>query len=363
MNKFIVYIITIVIPIDFIYAGSSPAQINKSGTAIVNNQAQNQQSQSAQGAEASKTTGLNGANLANALNAAESAGAASGQQSSGSGFNMIMSGITGAMGARLMTQEDPSSKAMGAFMLLQAAQALAQSLNQGKTSKANRKSSGDLSTYDALQDPNSNTNITLKGDTTGAGGEDPSVASAPASDPKGFASSNGELSPKAQEILKKIEDAGFKVDLKDNTFTTPDGHSMSLSSASNGSAVESQLHLPPGTFAKGMSLVEDIAKRQGVANNAGEGAESYSGSGNMSEGTNSADNINGSKKNDGGLSRTPASTLVAGLTSKYKGENIGVAADDIFMMVTRRYQLKHQQDSFITPEHPEKGALVNAPKK
>lgn len=338
--------------IDFIYAGSSPEQINKGGTAIVNAQAQNQQ---AQGAEASKAN--NSANLANALNAAESANAASGQQSGGAGFNMAMSGITGAMGAMLMKQPDPGSKAMGSFMLLQSAMAMAQSLNQGKTSKANRKSSGDLSTYDALQDPSTlNTNFNVKGD--GTGGEDSSLTSA---DSKGFNSTNGDIPPAAQEVLKKIEDAGFKVDLKNNTFTTPDGHSMSLSGASNGSAVESQLGLPPGTYAKGMSLVEDIAKRQGVASGTG-GAESYSGSGNLNEGSNSADGISGAKKVDAN-NRTPASTLVAGLTSKYKGENIGVAADDIFLMVTRRYQLKHQQDSFITPEHPERGTFVSPSKK
>lgn len=356
MNKLMICLsLMMAVQIDFIYAGSSPEQTNKKGTAIVNTQIKDEQSTASQGAETTKSNSLNGADLANALNAAESANAASGQQSSGAGFNMAMSGITGAMGAMLMKKPDPGSKAMGAFMLLQSALSLAQSLNQGKTSKANRKSSGDLSTYDTIQDPNTLNANNLKGDGTS---EDSSLAS---TDTKGFNSHGGDIPPAAQEILKKIEDAGYKVDLKNNTFTTPDGHSMSLSSASNGSAVESQLGLPPGTYAKGMSLVEDIAKRQGIASSTG-GAESYSGSGNTNEDNSSSDGIGGAKKVDGSL-RTPASTLVAGLTSKYKGENIGVAADDIFLMVTRRYQLKHQQDSFITPEHPERGTFINPEKK
>lgn len=349
MNKLMIGVsLTIVFQIDVIYAESSPEQINKGGTAIVNAQAQNQP-QAAQGAEASKANSMNSANLANALNAAESANAASGQQSGGAGFNILMSGLTAAIGAGMIAKQE---YAMGSFMLLQSAMALSQSLNQKKTSKANRKSSGDLSTYDALQDPTALiTSINAKEDGT-------SLSSA---DSKGFNSQGGEVTPAAQEILKKIEDAGYKVDLKNNTFTTPDGHSMSLSGASNGSAVESQLGLPPGTYAKGMSLVEDIAKRQRVADGSG-GAESYSGSGGANEGNNGADGFGGAKKADTN-NRTPASTLVAGLTSKYKGENIGVAADDIFLMVTRRYQLKHQQDSFITPEHPERGTLVNPSKK
>jgi hypothetical protein len=51
-----------------------------------------------------------------------------------------------------------------------------------------------------------------------------------------------------------------------------------------------------------------------------------------------------------GAPRLPASALVAGMTAQYKGENIGVASDDIFSMVQKRYQLKQEQDSFLIME-------------
>jgi len=345
--------------INFVYAGSKPnsEQVNKNGTTMVNEQVQ-----AAQGAEGTNGSNLNNAaNLANALNSAESAGAASGQQSGGAGFNMGMSVVTAGMGVMLIDEGlattpavDKMKIAMGGFMLLQSAMALSQSLNQGKTSKANRKAGNGFLSFD---NPESSTANNGNG-STGDASED---LSNPLADSKGFNTSKSDLPPAAQDILKKIEDQGYKVDLKNNTFSTPDGHSISLGAGSQGgAAVESQLGLPPGTYAKGMGIIEDIAKRQGIATGAGFDSSGSSSLGGLG-GESSSDGTAGSEKKSNGLERSPASTLVAGLTSKYQGENIGVAADDIFLMVTRRYQLKHQQDLFITPEHPQKGVLVNPP--
>ena len=44
---------------------------------------------------------------------------------------------------------------------------------------------------------------------------------------------------------------------------------------------------------------------------------------------------------------TDASASVAGLSKNLNGEPIGVAGDNIFSMIKRRYQLKESQDSFI----------------
>jgi len=46
--------------------------------------------------------------------------------------------------------------------------------------------------------------------------------------------------------------------------------------------------------------------------------------------------------------RGPAN--VAGMKRLVNGEAIGVAADSIFDMVRRRYDLKGQQNSFVTPQ-------------
>lgn len=345
--------------VPFAYAGSDPEKTTKKGTAFINTQIQ-QQTTPSQGVEGTKSNTITGSDLANALNAAESASAAAGQQSSGAGFNMIMSGITGATGAALMSSPEPSSKAMGKFMLVQSALSLLQSLNQGKTSKANLRSGNDFSTYDAINDPTLNSNKNTGYEDNNAATDDSNLGS----NTKSFNSTKNDLIPSTQEILKKIEDHGFKVDLNKNAITTPDGNNISLSEASNGSAIEAKLGLPPGTYEKGMGLVEDIAKRQNLTGSHGGelNPSSYGSNGDSfdSEDNAGADGLKGSSKTQGAdSSRTPASALVAGLTSKYKGENIGVAADDIFMMVTRRYQLKNKQDSFITPEHPQKGVLAS----
>ncbi len=49
----------------------------------------------------------------------------------------------------------------------------------------------------------------------------------------------------------------------------------------------------------------------------------------------------------GRVPRDPASINVAGLTKNFNGDPIGVAADSIFQMMTRRYKLKEKQNSFI----------------
>ncbi|QDK39440.1 hypothetical protein [Bdellovibrio sp. NC01] len=48
-----------------------------------------------------------------------------------------------------------------------------------------------------------------------------------------------------------------------------------------------------------------------------------------------------------GLDRDPSS--LAGMSKNYNGEPIGVAADSIFLMMSRRYKVKESQESFFSP--------------
>ncbi len=48
-----------------------------------------------------------------------------------------------------------------------------------------------------------------------------------------------------------------------------------------------------------------------------------------------------------GLERDPSS--LAGMSKNYNGEPIGVAADSIFLMMSRRYKVKESQESFFSP--------------
>ncbi|MBY0554254.1 hypothetical protein K2P97_06975 [bacterium] len=74
------------------------------------------------------------------------------------------------------------------------------------------------------------------------------------------------------------------------------------------------------------------------------------GSGNVAKANDNGANgaANGGGKTIDGASRDPASSA-EGLVKDFNGELIGVAGDDIFKMMNRRYKLKTAQDSFIGP--------------
>jgi hypothetical protein len=254
----------------------------------------------------------------------------------------------------MVLEPNPYTAAIGAFMIAQGLMGLMQSGNQSGTSGANDTAGSNFKT----------------GTSSGGNTTKKVISNGSKSDLGGDGTSNfGSLPPNALAALNAALKEGYKVDFNSKTVTTPDGHTLSANNASNGSASEASLGLPPGTAAKGMEMIAAIAKHNGAdgSNVAGGGAgiagtegdgsglaqgEGYDGSGGKSK-----------NKNNDGTGRTPASALVAGLTSSYNGERIGVAADDIFMMVTRRYQLKHDQDAFITFDRPEKGILGSAPKQ
>jgi hypothetical protein len=65
----------------------------------------------------------------------------------------------------------------------------------------------------------------------------------------------------------------------------------------------------------------------------------------------SANEIDQNNRNGvGGGTRKPSNVnKVAGLTKNFNGEKIGVAAENIFNMMTRRYKTKEKQDSFFDP--------------
>lgn len=301
----------------------------------------------------SGTSPFNAAVLDSAMNSSGSAGSGSGGQAMGAAMNLAASGVMAAMGYQMLGEPSPSSKAMGAFLVAQAALAAAQSIMQSGTSKGNKAAQMDFRTDFTGTSPDSG------GD--GSGGPGNSNSDDPLNTrSKGFNTKNNDfnasLPPDIKKIVDKINSTGSNVDLQNMTFTDPNGNSISLNDASDAGKFEAKLNLPPGTYAKGMNMVEEIMNKMNASdkNNMG-GIDSYAGShGGSSEGVQEGYDGSGGKGNqprDANSSiRSPASSLVAGLTSKYNGENIGVAADDIFMMVNRRYNVKILQDSFIGSE-------------
>ncbi len=300
---------------------------------------------------------FNAGSIDAAMNSSSSANTASGGQGSGAMMNFAGSGIMAGIGAAFALE---GNGGMAKMFFLQAALAAAQAGMQMGTSGGNKGASKQFLTNPTFSSPE------LGGGPQGPGGDIGAGTDTKDPGPKGFNNSfflpDAKLPPNIQSVIDKMNADGYKVDLTNGTFTTPDGKSISLKDASNGSKVEAKLGLPAGTYAKGMEMVNEVYKKNGFGD-ANAMADSIGGGGINSVGDNQNEGYDGSggkgNRKDANASgeRAPASALVAGLTTKYNGENIGVAADDIFSMVSRRYSLKTLQDSFITPDRPAKGML------
>lgn len=153
---------------------------------------------------------------------------------------------------------------------------------------------------------------------------------------------------------------GFKYDSKSGILTTPNGKTYSADSLSDkdslskagfsgqdiGSALEANAKFEAEALKKlGLKKDEIVGVGAATAENgfSDGGAGPKYGSANSAE---SSRNTLASIRN-----RNPANTgsKVAGLTKNFNGERIGVAAENIFNMMTRRYKTKEKQDAFFDP--------------
>lgn len=85
----------------------------------------------------------------------------------------------------------------------------------------------------------------------------------------------------------------------------------------------------------------------GYEEGGGGGGAGVSGDGSGSDDGSSAYAGGGRGLGKTGLERDPSS--LAGMSKNYNGEPIGVAADSIFLMMSRRYKVKESQESFFGP--------------
>ena len=116
-------------------------------------------------------------------------------------------------------------------------------------------------------------------------------------------------------------------------ISASDAKSLSASIASSG--------VGAGLDAKAALSKEN--KSDGTFGDAGGAA----GSGKVNAGSAANGSLKGDGKDIGGGARGPASA--EGLAKDFNGELIGVAGDDIFKMMNRRYKLKTAQDNFLAP--------------
>ncbi|MEK2647165.1 hypothetical protein [Bdellovibrio sp. BCCA] len=158
--------------------------------------------------------------------------------------------------------------------------------------------------------------------------------------------------------IKKLQDAGI-LDAKLGKITTPDGKSYKPSDFASEGAMAAA-GFSSGAIAGAVATYEEIQKRAAAkaekmklgALTAASGYEEGGGGGGAGAGVGSSDESGAGVAAGGpavapiGIDRDPSS--LAGMQKNYNGEPIGVAADSIFLMMTRRYKVKESQESFYT---------------
>ncbi len=148
----------------------------------------------------------------------------------------------------------------------------------------------------------------------------------------------------------------FKVD-KDGNLITKDGKKYNAKdfaseqamvaagiSAADAKSIMGDLNKATGGFDAKAALAKENAKKDD-GSLFGDGAAGGAGGG--KGGALGANGSAGAGKDIGGGKRDPASA--EGLAKEFNGDMIGVAGDDIFKMMNRRYKLKTSQDNFIAP--------------
>ncbi|WP_374076258.1 hypothetical protein [Bdellovibrio bacteriovorus] len=156
--------------------------------------------------------------------------------------------------------------------------------------------------------------------------------------------------------IKKLQDAGI-VDAKLGKITTPDGKSYKPSDFASQGAMAAA-GFSSGAIAGAVATYEEIQKRASAkaeklklgAMTAASGFDEGGGGGGASLGESAGEESVAATGvvSTGAVSLERDPSSLAGMQKNYNGEPIGVAADSIFLMMTRRYKVKESQESFYT---------------
>ncbi len=159
---------------------------------------------------------------------------------------------------------------------------------------------------------------------------------------------------KAEAGLASLKAQGL-VNSSATKITTPNGTSYNVSDLGSASGMASA-GIPQGAIDSAMATSKQIEKKalekvKIGALTAAQGYDESSGGGGSGRSP-SNDSGSGAYPGYAGARATSLldkdpSKLAAGMSKNYNGEPIGVAADSIFLMMTRRYKVKESQDSFF----------------
>lgn len=171
---------------------------------------------------------------------------------------------------------------------------------------------------------------------------------------KGLVNTKGFMDTK-KALTSKDGLNGVKMDPKTGVITTPDGKTYDPSSLTDKAAMSKagfSDSIIDGAYAANAAFEKEAKKKVGgvesigaaTASNGYQDGGSSASYGGASTATSSGGGYGSSS------SRVPASgNKVAGLTKNFNGEKIGVAAENIFNMMTRRFKVMEKRDSFFDP--------------
>lgn len=158
----------------------------------------------------------------------------------------------------------------------------------------------------------------------------------------------------ANDAFKKIQSTGA-INTTTGKITTPDGKTYNVKDFASEKAMAAA-GIPSGAIKGAMSNAAALEKKASekaekiVASANASSEDSFGGGGGGSTtivGVDDEAGGMGAGRGKGlGLSKRDPAQL-AGMQKNYNGEPIGVAADSIFLMMNRRYQVKQSQDSFF----------------
>jgi hypothetical protein len=191
-------------------------------------------------------------------------------------------------------------------------------------------------------------------DAYGTGNYNSGSASSSDPDYQSAAAVGSSYMKKAEAGLNSLKSQGL-VNSSGTKITSPNGNSYNVSDLGTTAGMASA-GIPQGAIDSAMATSKQIEKKalekvKIGAMTAASGFEEGSGGGSGRSPSNDGGGSGvgypyGAKSASSLLDKDP-SRLAAGMSKNYNGEPIGVAADSIFMMMTRRYKVKESQDSFF----------------
>lgn len=154
------------------------------------------------------------------------------------------------------------------------------------------------------------------------------------------------LGGKAISDLKKY---GVNYDAKSGKFTLPDGKSFSLSDVGNANAM-SAAGVSDAQYKQAMNMAKDAEKKASDALSKSKLAGFENGVSGGGGGLPALRSPAADEDIAGGKALPKPDGNVAGMARNFNGDKIGVAGDDIFAMMARRYREKDNKESFLSPE-------------